>query len=149
MHYEDLITDVPGARRELVIFVLIVSLLTALNVAFMFVRQQPIIAARLYDYQTPFTFQNILHDGDTRFKACFHKEVRGGFYLCFLFPPPKRNQLREGFMSAASFERVFVDPEYMHKYVGKFKDSKWKQGKDLKGFEVKKIKDIYQVTPIF
>jgi len=149
MHYEDLITDVPGAKRELIVFVLIVSALTMLNVVFLFYRQQPVIAHRLYDYRSPFTFQNILHDGDTRFKACFHKNIQGGFYLCFLFPPPKGNHLREGFMSARSFESTFVDAEYMHKYVEKFKDQKWKQGRDLRGFQVKRIRGMFQVTPVF
>ena len=149
MHYEDLITDLPGAKRELILFVLILGTITALNVGFLFVRQQPLIAHRQYDYKTPFTFQNIIHDGRTRFKACFHKNIQGGFYLCFLFPPPKGNRLHEGFFSADSFETTFIDSEYMKKYISHFKDVKWEQGKDLRGFNVKKHHKMYEVTPVF
>lgn len=149
MHYEDLITDAPGAKRELFLFVLVLGMLTFINLSMLFIRQMPIIEARQYDYRSPFTFQQILDNKQMRFKACFHKDIRGGFYLCFLFPPPKSNLLAEGFLSIQSFEQSFVDPGYLKAYVAKFKETKWQSGKDLTGFEIKKIKEIYQVTPVY
>ncbi|MDT8448111.1 MAG: hypothetical protein RRB13_14560 [bacterium] len=149
MHYEDLISDAPGARRELVWFVLVLGALTALNVGALFYRQQPLIEHRQYDFASPFEFKQILHNGDMRFKACFHKNVQGGFYLCFLFPPPKRLALHEGFFDTDAFERVFIDSEYMRKYINKFKEKKWDTGHHIAGFQIQRLKDSYKVTPTF
>ena len=149
MHYEDLITDVPGAKRELVWFVLILFALTSINVAMLFSRQQPLIDHRKYDYQSSFMFKRIMHDGESRFKACFHKSVAGGFYLCFLFVPPKPSALREGRYSPERFERMFVDADYIKKYVDQFRDKRWEQGKNLRAFDIAKVKDSYKVTPVF
>lgn len=149
MHYEDLITDVPGARRELFWFLLVLSTLTAINLAMLFIRQQPIIEHRQYDFASPFEFRQILHDGESRFKACFHKNVQGGFYLCFLFPPPKRHALKEGFISADRFEASFVDADYMRQYVAKFRQKQWDTGHRISGFQVERLKDAYKVTPTF
>ncbi|OGG96854.1 MAG: hypothetical protein A2508_00255 [Candidatus Lambdaproteobacteria bacterium RIFOXYD12_FULL_49_8] len=145
MHYEDLITDLPGAKRELVLFSLVLFMLTTVNAGMLFVRGYPLIQHRQYDFETTFEFREIMHDGDLRFKACFHKSVAGGFYLCFLFPPPKSMALREGRYSPEHFERIFVDTEYTKKYVDQFRERRV----DLSGFDVVKTKDSYRVTPIF
>ena len=149
MHYEDLITDVPGARRELVWFALVLFSLTAINVSMLFVRGQPLIQHRQYDFQSPFLFTEIMHDGELRFKACFHKSVSGGFYLCFLFAPPKEAMLKEGRYTPDRFESIFADQTYIKQYINKFREKRWDKGKDLQGFEVTKLRNAFRITPVF
>ena len=137
-------------RKELMKFLLLLSLITAIAVGNLFVRQMPMIKMRTYDFHSPFVFRNVMHDGEMAFKACFRQQLMGfyGYYVCHKFPPAKR-YLKDGEYSMDQFKAMFVDPAYVKAFMAKFEKKKAELHKDFAGFRLEHTQQDLKVIPIF
>lgn len=136
-------------RWELFKFVTVMALITSIALGNMFYRQQPLIKIREYDFQSTFVFRNIYHEGELTFKACFKKELYGGYYVCFKFPPSKRKLIESGDFTPEDFAEMFVDPVYMDKFLARFYETQGKIGHEFLGFRINYTRRDLSVSPVY
>ncbi len=138
-------------KWELTKFLLVLGLLTSIAVGNIFVRQLPLIKLRTYDFQSPFVFRNIWHQGEMAFKACFQQKLMGyyGYYVCHKFPPSKKPMLQDGEYSAEEFQTLFIDPAYVVQFVDKFKAKEAETQEGFLGFRIEHTREDLKVTPLF
>ncbi len=139
-----------NARWEFFKFISILALLTAIAVGNLFYRGMPLVELRRYDFTSPFVFRNIYHNGEVSFKACFQQKLAGyfGYFVCHKFPPSKL-QIPDGEFSSQQFSTLFIDKEYLGKFIAKFQEKRWDLGKDFFGFRIEHKPADLTITPIF
>ena len=136
-------------KVEFAKFLFVVSLITSLAVGNLFYRQIPLIEMREYDFYSPFVFRMIPHEGEMTFKACFRKELFGGYYVCHKFPPSKVRYLKDGSYSPEQFSRLFIDQDYLGKFIAKFDERQVKIRRNFFGFRIDQTRRDLVVTPLY
>ena len=146
----EFVEEVINVKLEWIKFIVVLGLLVVIGVGNIFVRQMPIIELRTYDYQTPFVFRNVWHDGEVRFKVCFHQRFMKfyGYYVCHRFPPTRDRYLKDGTYSTYEFTNLFIDPVYMGKFIAKFEQKNNKLGDKFLGFKIQNKPSDLLITPI-
>ena len=138
-------------RWEFIKFLMVVVLLTSFAVGNLFFRQIPLMEMRKYDFNSPFVFRNVVHDGELAFKACFRQQLVGfyGYYVCHKFPPTKARSLADGEYSQEQFRGLFIDQAYLTKFIIKFQEKRLEIGKDFVGFRIEQKPEDLTITPLF